>query len=349
MTQEADDVHVPEHLINDPVEAAAAVSAVAVLGAAAVRRGSTAVERGEPPTMLERPERPAALAATASLVFALQMVNFPVLPGTSGHLLGGALATALIGPRRALFAVSAVVISQAVVFADGGIGALGVNLWLIAIVPVALTAVVQRMLLRSSASAGRRVGVASLAALLGPPVSSVVFVVLFGLGGTTAVGLGEVARSMVGVHLAIGAGEAAVTAAVLVAVVMLSIPGGLSDRSAADRHGQARRPVLSGTWAVAALAVVAAGALSLAASSQPDGLERVAGDLGFAIDGPGSILHGSPLADYQLAGLDGWLSGSLAGMVGLFVTCAIAAALGGLAGSRDADGAAGDDGAALTA
>ncbi len=70
-----------------------------------------------------------------------------------------------------------------------------------------------------------------------------------------------------------------------------------------------------------------AGVLSLAASSQPDGLERVAGDLGFAVTGPGSILHGSPLADYAVSGLDGSWSSSTAGLVGLALTAVVAGGL----------------------
>ena len=150
-------MHVPDHLIDNSAELIAGLSTVGVLAAVAIdlrRRPADRAERiSAAPTLLRDPDRPGPQLATASLVFALQMVNFPVLSGTSGHLLGGALAVALIGPRRAVLAVAAVVMTQALVFADGGVGALGVNLWLIALVPVAVAAGVQRLISARSTGA----------------------------------------------------------------------------------------------------------------------------------------------------------------------------------------------------
>ena len=300
-------MHVPDHLINNGTELVAAAGAAAVIGTVAIRSRSMATvdpTGGQAATLLDEPEAMGAQLATAALVFALQMVNFPVLPGTSGHLLGGALATALIGPRRALLAVSSVVIAQTLVFADGGVGALGVNLWLIAILPVAVAAAVQRFLAaRRSGSEAPWWATAGLAALLGPPISSLAFATFYATGTAGDAPAGRVAASMLAVHLAIGVGEAVLTLAALWAVQ--------------------RVPV----WGVAMTAAVG---LSLAASSHPDGMERVAGDLGFAVTGPGSILHRSPFADYSVSGLEGWISGSAAGLVGLVMTCAVCAATAGL-------------------
>lgn len=241
------------------------------------------------------------MLATAALVFALQMVNFPVAPGTSGHLLGGALATALLGPRRALLAVSSVVLAQALFFADGGVAALGLNLWLIAILPVGIAAAVR---------AGRSLATAGVAAVLAPPVASLAFVGLHVAGGSTEVSAGELLASMVGVHLLIGLGEAALTLAVLSAVRLV----GARDE----------RMDLGTVWGAA---IVSAVGLSAVASSTPDGLERVAGDLGFAVTGPGSVLEGSPLADYAVAGSEAVWSVAAAGLVGVVLTCAVAAGL----------------------
>ena len=309
-------MHVPEHLINDPTEIITAVGATAVLATAALRPSAALrppaalrpVRDQRPvPTLVEHPERVGPQVATAALVFALQMVNVPVLAGTSGHLFGGALATALLGPRRALFAVTAVLASQALFFADGGVGALGVNVLLISIVPVLVTAVAMRLIATSGRIDGRWWASVAAGSLAGPPLAALAFVGLHAVGGTTQVPLGELTSSMLGVHSAIGIGELVVTFAALGAFVAL------------------RRLELSPTAAMATCAVGTAGVLSLAASSQPDGLERVAGDLGFAVTGPGSILHGSPLADYALSGLDGSLSGSAAGLIGLVLTAALAA------------------------
>lgn len=297
-------MHVPDHLINNGTELVAAVSAAAVIGTVAARSKSSATvdPDGSPAsTLLAEPESMGAQLATASLVFALQMVNFPVLPGTSGHLLGGALATALIGPRRALLAVSSVVIAQALVFADGGVGALGVNLWLIAILPVAVAVAVRRFLTAGrSDSAAPWWATAGVAAVLGPPLASLAFSLMYATGATGEAAPGQVAASMLAVHLAIGIGEAVLTLAALYAVQRIPV------------------------WAVATVTAVG---LSLAASSQPDGLERVAGDLGFAVTGPGSLLHSSPFADYSVGGLDGWMSPAAAGLVGLMMTCAVCAVM----------------------
>ncbi len=297
-------MHVPDHLINNGTELVAGVTAAAVVAGVIVsdRRARPAAE--EPRTLLRSPERFGAQLATASLVFALQMVNFPVLPGTSGHLLGGALATALIGPRRALLAVASVVVAQSVFFADGGVGAMGVNLWLIAILPVGIAAAVERLLRsRADGAAAPWWSVAGLAALAGPPMAALAFAGLYATGAIGDAGLGQVTTSMLAVHLAIGVGEAVVTLATLWVVERIGSREGVVDQA----------PV----WGAAALSAVG---LSLVASSQPDGLERVAGDVGFAVTGEGSILHASPLADYAVTGLDGRLSGALAGLLGLAQT-----------------------------
>ena len=332
-------MHVPDHLINNGTELVAGVTAAAVVAGVIVsdrRTGSAAKELGheEPRTLLRSPERFGAQLATASLVFALQMVNFPVLPGTSGHLLGGALATALIGPRRALLAVASVVVAQSVFFADGGVGAMGVNLWLIAILPVGIAAAVERLLRsRADGSPAPWWSVAGLAAVAGPPIASLAFAGLYATGAIGDAGLGEVTTSMLAVHLAIGVGEAVVTLATLWVVERLGSREEVVDQA----------PV----WGAAAVSAVG---LSLLASSQPDGLERVAGDVGFAVTGEGSILHASPLADYAVSGLDGRLSGSLAGLLGIALTCAVCAAL--VAAMRFADGGSttdGSSGATVTA
>ncbi len=300
-------MHVPDHMLNDPTEAIAALGAAAALAAVALRPhratdGAADARAGRhTETLVAQPDRLAPQAATAALVFGLQMVNVPVLSGTSGHLLGGALATALVGPRRALLAVSAVVATQALLFADGGVGALGVNLWLIAILPVAVAAAARAVLRRRAPGSGPIVA-AVPAALLAPAASALAFAGLHSVGGTVAVDGGELITRMVGVHLAIGVAEALLTVAVLGAVVSV------------------------GERAVPAAAVLSSAALSLLASSAPDGLERVAGDLGFAVTGSGSVLEGrSPLAGYVIAGTDGTWSAAAAGVAGALLAAALLA------------------------
>ena len=110
-------MHVPDGFIDAPVSIAA--GAVAVAGVGIALRGARR----------ELDDRTAPLAGlTAAFVFAAQMLNFPVAAGTSGHLLGGALAAILVGPYAGMLAVSVVLFLQALLFADGGLSALGVNI-----------------------------------------------------------------------------------------------------------------------------------------------------------------------------------------------------------------------------
>lgn len=300
-------MHVPDHLINNTTELVAVASAAAVVATVAMRSSGRPAAK----TLIEARQRFGPQLATAALVFALQMVNFPVASGTSGHLFGGALATALIGPRRAMLAVSSVVIAQALFFADGGVGALGVNLWLIAIIPVGIAALVESFFApRAAHRAPRWWAVAGIAAVLAPPVSAVVFTGFHATGAFGGAGVVEVAGSMLGVHAMIGIGEAVVTLVALGAVQLFRTRFGQLDA----------RPV----WGVAAVSGIG---LALLASSQPDGLERAAADLGFAVTGAGSMLSASPLADYGVRGLDGVLSSSIAAALGLGLTCAVCAVL----------------------
>ena len=110
-------MHIPDGFINPPV--AIAAGAIAVVGVAVCVRGARR----------QLDERSAPLAGlTAAFIFAVQMLNFPVAAGTSGHLLGGALAAILIGPYAGALAVTTVLVVQALLFADGGLTALGLNI-----------------------------------------------------------------------------------------------------------------------------------------------------------------------------------------------------------------------------
>jgi cobalamin biosynthesis protein CbiM len=149
---------------------------------------------------------------TAAFVFAAQMLNFPVAGGTSGHLLGGALAAILVGPYTGVLCVSVVLAIQALLFADGGLTALGVNITTMALATVLVGYGLFRLLLRvlpeTRASAA---GASFAAAVVSVPASALVFTGAYALGGTTDVPLGTVVAAMIGVHVLIGIGEAAIT------------------------------------------------------------------------------------------------------------------------------------------
>ncbi|WP_207946133.1 energy-coupling factor ABC transporter permease [Actinomadura sp. 7K534] len=202
-------MHVPDGFIDAPVSIAA--GAVAVAGVGIALRGARR----------ELDDRTAPLAGlTAAFVFAAQMLNFPVAGGTSGHLLGGALAAILVGPYAGMVAVSVVLILQALLFADGGLSALGVNIILMSLVTVAVGYGTFRLLLRVLPKTRASVsGAAFVAAFLSVPASALAFTLIYAVGGTADVSIGTVAAAMLGVHVLIGIGEALITAVTVSSVL----------------------------------------------------------------------------------------------------------------------------------
>lgn len=202
-------MHVPDGFLNLPTSAATAV--VAAVGVGLAVRGARR----------ELDDRTAPLAGlVAAFVFAAQMLNFPVAAGTSGHLLGGALAAVLVGPWTATLCLSIVLLVQAFLFADGGITALGTNITLMAIVGVWVGWGVFWLLRKALPKTTASIPVAAaLAAFVSVPSAALVFSGLFAVGGTVPVPITTVAIAMVGVHLLIGIGEAVITAAVISAVL----------------------------------------------------------------------------------------------------------------------------------
>jgi cobalt/nickel transport system permease protein len=204
-------MHVPDGFIDLPVSIAAFGIAAAGIGVSL--RGARR----------ELDDRTAPLAGlVATFIFAVQMLNFPVYAGTSGHLLGGALAAILVGPATGVICVSVVLLVQSLVLADGGVTALGVNITDMALVTVVVGWFVFRALLKVLPKNRFGVTLASgAAALVAVPASSLVFVLFYALGGTTDVPLGTVTASMAGVHVLIGIGEAVITALTVGTVVLV--------------------------------------------------------------------------------------------------------------------------------
>jgi cobalt/nickel transport system permease protein len=251
-----------------------------------------------------------AFAATTALVFGLQMLNYPVASGTSGHLLGGALAAALLGPARGILAVSTVLVVQALAFADGGLSALGTNILLMAVVATLTGWAVERARPRGAVGIG---AVAALGGAVSVPVTAGAFTLLYALSGTMPVAFGALAGSMLGVHALIGLGEGLITGLV-VGLVAAWAPG----FAAIDVRQRTGRPAV---FALGGMAVVAAALLSPLASSAPDGLEYAATAVGFADAARAHSFDASALADYGSAT---GLSVGLVGLIGL-ATCAILA------------------------
>ncbi|MGW2018167.1 energy-coupling factor ABC transporter permease [Streptomyces sp. NPDC001927] len=325
-------MHVPDGFINAPVSVAAGVVAA---GAVAVSlRGARK----------ELDERAAPLAGlVAAFIFAVQMLNFPVAAGTSGHLLGGALAAILVGPYTGVLVISVVLLMQGILFADGGLTALGVNITVMGVVTVVVAYALFRGLVLILPRTRRSVTVASfVAALVSVPASAAAFTLVYAIGGTTQVPLGKVLTAMVGVHTLIGVGEAAITMLTVGAVIAvrpdlvygargltaplkLRVNGELVDAAPARDFTPVAARSPKKVWIgglVAAL--VLAGFVSFYASASPDGLEKVAADKGFDKNVEEHAAAGSPLADYGVEGIEAArLSGGLAGVIGVGATLAV--------------------------
>lgn len=161
------------------------------------------------------------VGVTAAFVFAAQMVNFPVIPGVSGHLVGGLLAAVLLGPWMGALVLAVVLLVQAVGFADGGITVLGANVALMSIVAAlggyALLRALLRVLPRSRGAFLGAVAVAAWASVVVASAVCTVFITFGGVAGAEA--FGRVLPVMLGLHALIGIGEAAITVVVVGAVL----------------------------------------------------------------------------------------------------------------------------------
>jgi cobalt/nickel transport system permease protein len=341
-------VHVPDGFLDAPTSVATGVLAAGAVALAlrGARRELAGPSAAGSPAGAAGPgaERTAPLAGlTAAFIFAVQMLNFPVAAGTSGHLLGGALAAILVGPFTGVLCVSVVLLLQAIMFADGGLTALGTNITCMAVVTVVVAHLVFRTLLRVL-PAGRSTVTASafVAALVSVPASALFFTLLYAIGGTTDVAIGSVAAAMGGVHVLIGIGEAVITAMTVGAVIAvrpdlvhgargmarplkLKVNGELVDAPAAGQGAPAAAPRSSRAVWLAGLAasLVLAGFVSFYASASPDGLEKVAVDHGIDEAAEEHAVADGPLADYAVGGVDDErLSVGLAGVIGVGVTAA---------------------------
>jgi cobalt/nickel transport system permease protein len=203
-------VHIPDGFIGPGVSAAAGVVAAGGFGVALSRARRYLTDRMVP-----------LAALTAAFVFAGQMVNFPVLPGMSGHLLGGVLAAVLVGPAAGYIIITIVLVVQALLFADGGLSALGLNIVNMALVGAVGGYVVYRVLFR--AGGGKRTTVpvaAGIAAFVSVPMSAAAFALEFAIGGTAeSISMGAIWAALVGTHALIGIGEGVLTALVVGAVM----------------------------------------------------------------------------------------------------------------------------------
>jgi len=255
------------------------------------------------------------MGVMAAFIFAAQMLNFPIAGGTSGHFLGGALAAIVLGPWAGILVMTAVVGIQALLFQDGGLLVMGANIFNMGI----LTAVIGYGLYRLAIhqKKGIRLVVAGAGAWIATMAAALVTSLQLWLSGTTRLEI--VLPAMLGVHALIGLGEALITVAALVYIEQTR-PDILDANNPAKEGG--RGWIVSGVI-ISLLAVF----LSPLASGNPDGLEKVASDLGFlgsGLDAPYQILP-----DYSIPFLgETALSTIMAGAVGAIVLIGLVILLG---------------------
>lgn len=194
-------LHIPDGFINLPISALFGLLSIAFVALALKGAAKTLDDRTTPLAGL-----------TAVFIFAAQMINFPVAAGTSGHLVGAALATALVGPYSATLALTVVLGVQALLFADGGLTALGLNVFNLSVIAVWVShfAIIffKRVLPKTKTSVAFAAGAA---AFLSVPIAATGFSIQYALGGTGTVDAATVATAMLGTHFLIGIGEAVIT------------------------------------------------------------------------------------------------------------------------------------------
>jgi cobalt/nickel transport system permease protein len=309
-------VHIPDGLLSAPVSVTCTALSALAVGAAAIR---VQARLG--------PRAVSMLGVTAAFLFAAQTLNFPIGGATSGHLIGGVLAAALLGPASAVIVMTAVLLLQCLVFGDGGLLSLGANVLNMGVVHPIVGSIVCRLIAGRTARAGRergwrRLAAAAFAAWLATVLGAAICAGELALSKVASAPV--ILTAMVGVHVVIGLGEALITALVLSAVMRMRPE--LLDR--ADTGRRASPGVLS----AGVLGLVPSLALALFvspfASAWPDGLTRVASRFGLEPT-PMRFTLWAPFNGYAVPGIAGdVLAASLAAGTGTLLVFALCVVVG---------------------
>ena len=202
-------MHIPDGFIDIPTSAAFA--GIAAIGVGLSLRGAKSA----------LDEKTAPLAGlSATFIFAVQMINFPVAAGTSGHLLGGALAAVLVGPFTATLAITVVLLMQGLLFADGGLSAIGLNVFNMALIGVwvgyGIFLAIKKLLPKSNSSIAIA---AAIGGFISVPTAAAGFVLQYAIGATSTFSIAAVLGAMISTHILIGIGEAIITGFAVAAVM----------------------------------------------------------------------------------------------------------------------------------
>jgi cobalt/nickel transport system permease protein len=300
-------MHIPDGFIDAKTALATGAIATAGLGVALASVRRRAAARHIP-----------LIGLAAAFVFAAQMLNFPVAGGTSGHLIGAVLAAVLLGPSAAIVVMSAVLILQCFMFADGGLTALGANLFNMALVAPGVGYVAYVLVRRLGGGGLRsRLFATAFACWCSTVAAAIACAGELALSGTVAWAASF--SAMTAVHMLIGVGEAVITTLVVAAVAGVR-PDLLLEGSQVDLKPHYREVVFYGLLVCLGLALFVAPF----ACGWPDGLERVAAALGFEHRSQAPVLS-SLFADYTIPGIRSaaW-STALAGCAGTLAAFALA-------------------------
>lgn len=297
-------MHIPDGFLTIVVSIICWVITISLL-AIAIRK--TNHELGEKQVPL--------MGIMAAFIFAAQMLNFPVAGGTSGHLLGGALAAIVLGPWAAMLVMTAVIAVQGLLFQDGGLIVMGANILNMGLLTAAVGYGLYRIVSKKSTST--RLIVSGIAAWLSVMTGALATALQLWLSGTAKINI--VVPAMLGVHTLIGLGEALITVAAL-SFIFRTRPDLLDENSASSQGGRG--------WVYAGILItLGVVLLSPLASSSPDGLERVAKDMGFISNTQAAPFQIIPNYTIPFLG-DTPLSTILAGGLGVLIVLGLAFLLG---------------------
>lgn len=299
-------MHIPDGFLSVPVSLVLwAVSIVAI--GYALRRANRELGEKQVPLM----------GVLAACIFAGQMLNFAVAGGTSGHLMGAALATILLGPWPALLVMTAVVGVQALIFQDGGMLALGANLFNMGVIGVAVSYFTYNTIVGLLGRKRSSILIGGFAAgWLSIFIAALAAALELALSGTSPANVAVPAMGLI--HAAIGAGEGLITAGAL-AFIMAVRPDLLN-------LGTARRTDSRLVWVVGLLIAAGLAIVSPLASAHPDGLEWVAQQQGFIDRAQGPIYNLIP--DYLIPGVSSEsVATIIAGILGLLIVLGVVAAV----------------------
>jgi cobalt/nickel transport system permease protein len=256
----------------------------------------------------------------AAFVFAAQMLNFPVAGGTSGHLLGGVLAAVLLGPGAAAIVIACVLLVQALLFSDGGVLALGANIFNMAFIGAMVGYTIYRVVFRFLPGLRGRIAAVFFASWCSTVLASLTCAGELALSGTLAPAV--VFPAMLGTHALIGIGEGLITSLVILTIARTR-PDLLETETAPATRGMGWEFLAFGLVIALGLAIF----VSPYACAWPDGLDKVAQQFGF--EGRAATLIKTWIPDYKMPGISSeGIATAVAGAFGTLIMFGLACVVG---------------------